>query len=247
MRLEAEELLVFLYEARESVPISQRQPFYIPSAGNRTLTLQHPGLPLGEQHVIWSALAPLLDAKLVEIEWRPAPSGIGRVGSLLITTEGRDYVFQLRKRMSTVGAVSGPRLFIVHGHDDTTKLSVKNYLQNVLRLPEPIILHEQPDRGRTIIEKFEEVAQESDGAVVLLTPDDQYVNEGSNEELRRARQNVILELGYFLAHFGRRSGKVLLLYKGRTEIPSDLSGVVYIDISNGVDAAGERIRRELNL
>ena len=48
-----------------------------------------------------------------------------------------------------------PQPFIVHGHDDKTKLELKNFLQNTLGLPEPIILHEQPNLGRTSIEKFE--------------------------------------------------------------------------------------------
>jgi predicted nucleotide-binding protein len=138
-----------------------------------------------------------------------------------------------------------PLLFIVHGHDDATKLAVKNYLQNTLRLPEPIVLHEQPGHGRTLIEKFEDDAGEAGGAVVLLTPDDHYVDKGSDEELRLARQNVIFELGFFLGTFGRRSGKVLLLYKKPLDIPSDISGISYIDISNGVEAAGESIRLEL--
>jgi hypothetical protein len=36
-----------------------------------------------------------------------------------------------------------------------------------------------------------------------------------------------------------------LLYKGPLEIPSDLSGLIYIDITGGIDAAGETIRKEL--
>jgi predicted nucleotide-binding protein len=141
-----------------------------------------------------------------------------------------------------------PQLFIVHGQDEGTKLAVKTYLHDRLRLPEPIILHEHPNRGRTLIEKFEDLAETADGAVVLLTPDDHYVDkEGTIEELGRARQNVILELGYFLGKFGRRSGKVLLLYKKPLYIPSDINGVVYIDITMGVESAGEKIRCELGL
>ena len=56
---------------------------------------------------------------------------------------------------------------------------------------------------------------------------------------------MIFELGYFLGVFGRSSGRVFLLHKGALDLPSDISGVIYIDISNGVDAAGENIRREL--
>lgn len=86
-----------------------------------------------------------------------------------------------------------PHPFIVHGHDENTMLEVKNYLQNTLGLPEPIILHEQPSLGRTLIEKFEDQAARSDLAFVLLTPDDRFADAGDGEtEKRRARQNVIL-------------------------------------------------------
>ncbi len=140
-----------------------------------------------------------------------------------------------------------PRLFIVHGSDEVTKWAVKNYLQNRLKLPEPIVLHELPNHGRTLIEKFEDHADEVDGAVVLLTPDDIWLEEGTNEELRRARQNVVFELGYFVGRLGRRSGKILLLYKGALNLPSDITGIAYISIEPGVEAAGEQIRRELGL
>jgi predicted nucleotide-binding protein len=139
-----------------------------------------------------------------------------------------------------------PRAFIVHGHDTPEKLALKNYLQNTLGFAEPVILHEQPSLGRTIIEKLEDYARDTDVAFILLTPDDKFFNgDGSNDSKRRARQNVIFELGYFLGIFGRLSGRVLLLHKGPLDLPSDLSGVIYIDISNGVDAAGENIRKEL--
>jgi CheY-like chemotaxis protein len=139
-----------------------------------------------------------------------------------------------------------PKSFIVHGHDEAAKLELKNYLQNTLGLPEPIILHEQPSMGRTIIEKFEDYSADAQLAFVLLTPDDKIASsDASNDVKRQARQNVILELGFFLAKLGRLSGRVFLLHKGPIELPSDLNGVIYVDIADGVKAAGETIRKEL--
>ena len=139
------------------------------------------------------------------------------------------------------------RPFIVHGHDEKTKLEVKNYLQNTLGLPEPIILHEKPNLGRTLIEKFEDLAATADLAFVLLTPDDHFASASDSEtEKRRARQNVILELGFFLGVLGRRSGRVFLLYKGPLDLPSDLSGIVYLDVSGGLETVSDQIRRELS-
>jgi predicted nucleotide-binding protein len=139
-----------------------------------------------------------------------------------------------------------PKIFIVHGSDENTKYQLKNYIQNTLRLGEPIILHEQPSLGRTIIEKFEQVAQDVDLVFVLLTPDDAVYDSSMIGDLkRRARQNVIFELGYFFGKLQRSKGRVILLYKGALELPSDISGVIYIDISHGIESASETIRKEL--
>lgn len=138
------------------------------------------------------------------------------------------------------------KTFIVHGQDEVTKYKLKNYLQNTLKMPEPIILHEQPSLGRTIIEKFEEETRNIDLVFILLTPDDAVSNSStSNDVKRRARQNVIFEMGYFYGKLQRKKGRVILLYKGQLELPSDIAGVIYIDITNGIEAAGEDIRREL--
>lgn len=158
----------------------------------------------------------------------------------------RDLVQIVNSTLGLSNESMSLRTFIVHGHNDTTKLSLKNYLQNTLNLPEPTILHEQANMGRTLIEKFEDYAVLSSIVFVLLTPDDLIAkDEDSDDQKRRARQNVIFEMGYFLGMLGRRSGRVLLLYQGPLEIPSDLSGIVYIDISKGIEAAGEKIRREI--
>ncbi len=62
--------------------------------------------------------------------------------------------------------------------------------------------------------------------MVLLTPDDKASPAGSStEEKWRARQNVIMELGWFMARLGRE--RVLLLHQGSVEIPSDILGVIY--------------------
>ncbi len=172
---------------------------------------------------------------------------IDRLGTLFESVENSKVLEDSDKRKIIVDQhlAKKPTMFIVHGHDERTKWEVKNYLQNTLHLPEPIILHEQSSLGRTIIEKFEAHANKVDGAIILLTPDDTWVKDGTNEEIRRARQNVIFELGYFCAKFGRESGRVLLLYKGKLDLPSDIGGLVYIDITHGVESAGEQIRREL--
>ena len=116
------------------------------------------------------------------------------------------------------------RVFVVHGHDDETKQTAARFLER-LEL-EPVILSEQPSEGRTIIEKFEQNADVA-YAIVLLTPDDiGYPCEKPDKAQSRARQNVILELGYFIGRLSRK--RVCALCKGEVEIPSDYHGVLFV-------------------
>jgi len=123
------------------------------------------------------------------------------------------------------------KVFIVHGHDHGIKETVARFIEN-LGL-EPIILHEQPNEGRTVIEKFEEHAV-ADFAIVLFTPDDTGHPANKPDEAKpRARQNVVLELGYFMGKLSRK--RVALLQVGDDiEIPSDYVGVLYLPL----DGAG---------
>jgi len=140
-----------------------------------------------------------------------------------------------------------PQCFIVHGHDHKLLYELKNYLQNILHFNEPIILREKPSYGKTIIEKFEQETKQIDIVFVLLTPDDIVQDSLSPKRIkRRARQNVIFELGYFYAKLQRTKGRVILLFSGDIEIPSDISGIVYVDASNGIESCGEILRKELN-
>jgi predicted nucleotide-binding protein len=117
------------------------------------------------------------------------------------------------------------RVFVVHGHDDGMRESVARVL-TALGLS-PLILHEQPDRGRTIIEKFYDYSDVGFAVVLLSTDDVGYTKgAGSDAAQPRARQNVILELGFFLGRLRREN--VVTLHRGDVEIPSDFSGVLYI-------------------
>ncbi|OAV64416.1 ABC-type sugar transport system, periplasmic component [Bacteroidales bacterium Barb6] len=123
------------------------------------------------------------------------------------------------------------RVFIVHGHDETVKAKVALCLTK-LGL-EPIILHEQKNGGKTIIEKIEENSSDVGFAVILLTADDEGKSKSkkdSSDYKSRARQNVVFEMGYFVAKLGRE--RVCLLLEDGVEKPGDLDGIVY----NVIDA-----------
>lgn len=119
-------------------------------------------------------------------------------------------------------------IFIVHGHDGEARESVARFITS-LGL-KPIILHEQANRGRTVIEKVEANSDVS-FAIVLLTPDDLGKGKDQPELEPRARQNVLLELGYFFGKLGREH--VCALKKGDVEIPSDFAGVVWEKMDGG--------------
>jgi predicted nucleotide-binding protein/CheY-like chemotaxis protein len=163
---------------------------------------------------------------------------------IVLKSDGQKEVRAALSRLGVLKELVGPRAFVVHGHDEVALLQLKNYLQNVLHWPEPVILREQPNYGRTLIEKFEELAGRIDCVFVLLTPDDAIVSKQSPEP-RRSRQNVIFELGFFFGQIGRESGRVIVLYKGPTELPTDIHGIAWIGIDKGVEAASEEIRREV--
>ncbi|WP_081064483.1 TIR domain-containing protein [Burkholderia stagnalis] len=119
------------------------------------------------------------------------------------------------------------RVFVVHGHDGEAREAVARFLEKIGF--EAIILHEQASQGRTVIEKIE--ANNDVGfAVVLLTPDDEGCVKGG-EPKPRARQNVMLELGYFIGRLGR--DKVCALKRGELEIPSDYLGAVWVAMDTG--------------
>ena len=114
------------------------------------------------------------------------------------------------------------KVFVVHGRDEAVRESVARFIER-LGL-EPIVLHEQASQGRTVVEKLEVYGNVA-FAIVLLTPDD--IGGVSLTQLSpRARQNVVIELGYFLGRLGRSN--VCAIYKDELELPSDYMGVIYI-------------------
>jgi predicted nucleotide-binding protein len=131
------------------------------------------------------------------------------------------------------------KVFVVHGHDRGSKETVARFLSQ-LEL-DPIILHEKPNEGRTIIEKFEHHANVA-FALVILSPDDVgWAKATPDAQEQRARQNVIFELGFFVGKLGRNRTLALLL-RGVTK-PSDFDGVLYIPMDG--DSWKMEVVREL--
>jgi predicted nucleotide-binding protein len=132
-------------------------------------------------------------------------------------------------------------IFIVHGRDKAPAFELKILLDKELNL-DSTLLQDKPNSGKTLIEKFEDYSN-VDYAFIIVTPDD--VGSLKNEQLReRARQNVILEWGHFVAKIGR--GRTCVLLKGNIDLPSDMSGVCYLKFNDSVEEVFLKIRRELH-
>ena len=141
-------------------------------------------------------------------------------------------------------------IFIVHGREHKPMKELKVMLKGFGL--NPIVLHEQPSGSRTIVEKLEKYS-DAGYAFVILTPDDRggYFRGKSRilggnileDSHFRARQNAILELGYFMGLLGR--DRVCCLYKGDLDLPSDIHGIVYISFKESVNEAGDKIVKEL--
>lgn len=153
-------------------------------------------------------------------------------GLTVVALDAELAVAEAPDATTAVGVVDEPpastEVFVVHGHDDGMKSSVARLIEK-LGL-NATILHEQPNRGQTILEKLEHHAATPSFAVVLLSADDVGGRNAEPPSLRpRARQNVIFEMGYVTGLVGR--GRVVALYRSADgfEMPSDLHGLLYVD------------------
>lgn len=114
----------------------------------------------------------------------------------------------------------------VCGREGEARAAVVSFLE-LIGL-QAIVLHEQPNMGRHLLTKFGQEAELVTIAGVLTTDDDEgRVKDG--ELAPRARQNVIRELGYFLAHPAQPM--VCALITTGLEAPSDFDGIVYIEMA----------------
>lgn len=136
------------------------------------------------------------------------------------------------------------KVFIVHGHDEASARRVKEFIKEDLNM-DAIILMDEVSANLTIPEKFEQYAKECDYAIILMTPDDKFKYDGSNDVVYRARQNVILELGYFWAKFDRK--RFAVLKRGNIEKPSDIQGVVYLEFNNSVEEVFYKLQKEIGV
>jgi predicted nucleotide-binding protein len=146
-------------------------------------------------------------------------------------------------------------IFIIHGHNEVVRDAVARAIGEMDLNPR--ILNTEAGMSATIIERIEQTADAGEvaHAIAVWTHDDTGASvkdvggrrssdtQSALHGLRpRARQNVLVETGFFMGRLGRKG--VTILYEEGVEIPSDLHGVSYI----ALDAGGEwrtQLRKEL--
>lgn len=135
-------------------------------------------------------------------------------------------------------------IFVVYGHDDIARTQLEALLRRWDL--EPIILDQKASGGQNIIEKLEEYGSSVGYAIILATPDDEGKANSESSYKSRVRQNVVLELGMFLAKLGREKVAILLKEAQNFEKPSDIQGLIYIPFQNKVDEVALSLIRELS-
>lgn len=168
---------------------------------------------------------------------------------ILFTTKINSFVKQLKikaerleEKRKTIQYLQphDRKIFIVHGHDYENLFELQNLLKDQFHL-NPIVLNQESDSGKTIIEKFEHYAKDCAFAFVMVTPDDAVENKG--RQYFQGRPNVLFELGWFAGRFGRN--KVRIIRQKETALPSDLNGIISFDFKESLSEIHEKIHKDL--
>ena len=174
--------------------------------------------------------------KMAEGAEHPYHFGRNQLKSLVRDIE---QILELRANSELATPVSSApvRVFISHGKSKDWN-DVQRFIEKDLNLP-TLELAQEPNRGRTILQKLEEESSECSFAVIVMTGDDL-----DSEGIPRARENVMHEIGYFQGKYGLSA--VCLLHEEGTSIPSNIHGLVYIPFPKGyISATFGALMREL--
>lgn len=169
--------------------------------------------------------------------FHPASAGFADEGHLRQLARDLEYIFEVRanseltsKQENIIVQENKPsRIFISHGRSPDWR-EVQSYIEKDLRI-DTLELAQEPNRGRTVLQKLDDESKKCSLAVVVMTGDDQ-VDGGAP----RARENVLHEIGFFQGKFGLES--ICLLHEEGTNIPSNIHGLVYIPFPKGLVSAG---------
>ncbi|HYX31338.1 MAG TPA: nucleotide-binding protein [Pyrinomonadaceae bacterium] len=169
----------------------------------------------------------------------PTPTSVGDIYTLQLDQLVRDmdYVFEVKANaeLKFDAIVEDPpsearpmRAFISHGRSPDWR-EVQDYVEKDLKI-DTLELAQEPNKGRTVLQKLNEESDACSFAVVVMTGDDD-IGIGAP----RARENVMHEIGFFQGKYGLAN--VCLLHEEGTNIPSNIHGLVYIPFPKGLVSA----------
>jgi predicted nucleotide-binding protein len=155
-------------------------------------------------------------------------------------TRNPELLNSKKVEVTPIKQVQRKNIFIIHGREEAKWRELQSILEKEFHL-NPIILEEKPDAGcNTIIEKFENYAQECNYAIAVFTPDDEVIFE--KKAYLQARPNVIYEIGWFCGRLGR--SQVMLLLKEGTSIFSNFDGIIQKRFINNITEKIMEIKRD---
>jgi predicted nucleotide-binding protein len=138
-----------------------------------------------------------------------------------------EQIFETRAHSELAAPEPTPRearVFLSHGRAADWR-EVQAYIEHDVGL-RTLELAQEPNLGRTVLQKLEQESQKCTSAVIVMTGDD-----ADAEGNLRARENVLHEVGYFQARYGLRA--VCLLHEEGVGLPSNIHGLVYIPFTRG--------------
>ncbi|MCA8162503.1 TIR domain-containing protein [Burkholderia cepacia] len=129
------------------------------------------------------------------------------------------------------------RVFLSHGRSKDW-MDVQRHIEKEVGL-DTLELAQEASQGQTVIEKLETNSELCDSAVIVMSGDD---SDAAGQS--RVRENVMHEIGFFHAKYGR--SRVILLHEEGVSIPTNLAGIVYVSYPKGyVHATYSPLDREL--
>lgn len=182
-------------------------------------------------------------ADIVQLHLGARPQSVAVVSPTEAPALAADIARQIRASSEPTQDETRPTsVFVVHGHSSEALGHLEDYLSSVGVTA--IVLSRQDESPQSLFQKFMSIATKARFAIVLLGADDygascrQYdtANVGDRALQFRARQNVILELGFFYGRLGWENVFVVYQEPDRVfpnfERPSDLDGVVFDSFSD---------------
>lgn len=169
----------------------------------------------------------------------PTPVHFSRT-QVLNLVQRINEIFEIRANselLQPVVSTAKRCVFVTHGRSQDWR-AVQAFIERDIGLA-TIELAQEPNLGRTIVEKLEYGGARCDCAVIVMTGDD-IANGGEV----RVRENVMHEVGYFHGLYGRKN--IVLLHEDGVNTPTNLAGIAYVPFPKGAIEAGFHVlQREL--